>query len=191
MTQESLAMRLRVLRAERALSLTEAAERAGIQRQTLALLERGERRPHDPTLAKLARAYGVPVRELLEDPVLAGTPGKAEAPYPGQSRSDSLVEEEAPGLRPIDLALGAARRQAVLTEQAFNRVATSGVPQSEDMRPLNEALLTLLRRNPADVAEGLVDLARDHVALGQEAAQLREQVAALQEELARERARVR
>src|SRR5215208_3676863 len=65
MMQGSLAMRLRVLRAERGLSLTEAAERAGIQRQTLALLERGERHPHNPTLAKIAKGYGVPVEELL------------------------------------------------------------------------------------------------------------------------------
>jgi transcriptional regulator with XRE-family HTH domain len=78
-------MRLRVLRAERGLSLTEAAERAGIQRQTLALLERGERHPHDPTLAKIAKGYGVPIEDLLEEPALAGAPGKAEAPDTGPS----------------------------------------------------------------------------------------------------------
>ena len=80
-------MRLRVLRAERGLSLTEAAERAGIQRQTLALLERGERHPHDPTLAKIAKGYGVPVDELLEEPVPAG---KAEAP-PEQAGQNALT----------------------------------------------------------------------------------------------------
>src|SRR5215217_9313902 len=85
MMQGSLAMRLRVLRAERGLSLTEAAERAGIQRQTLALLERGERHPHDPTLAKIAKGYGVPIEDLLEEPALAGTPGQAEAPDTGPS----------------------------------------------------------------------------------------------------------
>src|SRR5829696_10521376 len=85
MMQRSLAMRLRVLRAERGLSLTEAAERAGIQRQTLALLERGERHPHDPTLAKIAKGYGVPIEDLLEEPALAGAPGKADAPDTGPS----------------------------------------------------------------------------------------------------------
>src|SRR5215208_5922402 len=89
MMQGSLAMRLRVLRAERGLSLTEAAERAGIQRQTLALLERGERHPHDPTLAKIAKGYGVPVDELLEEPVPAG---KAEAP-PEQAGQNALTEK--------------------------------------------------------------------------------------------------
>jgi transcriptional regulator with XRE-family HTH domain len=78
MMQGSLAMRLRVLRAERGLSLTEAAERAGIQRQTLALLERGERHPHDPTLAKIAKGYGVPVEDLLEEPVPLGEAPEGE-----------------------------------------------------------------------------------------------------------------
>jgi transcriptional regulator with XRE-family HTH domain len=81
MMQGSLAEKLRVLRAQRGLSLTEAAEKAGVQRQTLAFLERGERHPHMPTLAKIARGYGVPVEELLEEPVLAG---KADAPATGR-----------------------------------------------------------------------------------------------------------
>jgi transcriptional regulator with XRE-family HTH domain len=69
MKQTSLGLKLRVLRAERGLSMTEAAEKAGIQRQTLAFAERGERRPHDVTLSRLAQSYGVPIEELLEDPV--------------------------------------------------------------------------------------------------------------------------
>jgi transcriptional regulator with XRE-family HTH domain len=87
--QESLAMRLRVLRAERGLSLTEAAERAGIQRQTLALLERGERHPHDPTLAKIAKGYGVPVEDLLEESVPLGD----APPPPGPSERAALSKE--------------------------------------------------------------------------------------------------
>jgi transcriptional regulator with XRE-family HTH domain len=90
--QGSLAMRLRVLRAERGLSLTEAAERAGIQRQTLALLERGERHPHDPTLAKIAKGYGVPVDELLEEPVPL-----AEVSETGQTEAE---ERDTPGVAP-------------------------------------------------------------------------------------------
>src|SRR5215210_6718037 len=83
MMQGSLAERLRVLRARRGFTLTEAAERAGVQRQTLALLERGERHPHTPTLHKLANGYGTPVEELLEEPVLSS--GKADAPPSGYS----------------------------------------------------------------------------------------------------------
>jgi transcriptional regulator with XRE-family HTH domain len=86
MTQTSLGHRLRVLRAERGLSLREAASRTGVAKETISDIERGIRHPHDVTLSKLARGYGVPVGELLEEPVLAG---KAEAPYPGPSAEDA------------------------------------------------------------------------------------------------------
>ncbi len=77
MMQGSLAERLRVLRAQRGLTLVEAAAKAGVGRDTLSNLERGRSHPVVPTLAKIAKGYGVPVEELLEEPVAAG---KAEAP---------------------------------------------------------------------------------------------------------------
>ncbi len=76
--QRSLSERLRVLRARRGLSLTEAAERAGVTRDTISDLERGKRRAYMPTLTKIAKGYGVPVEELLEEPVPLG-----EAPEAG------------------------------------------------------------------------------------------------------------
>jgi transcriptional regulator with XRE-family HTH domain len=68
----SLALRLRVLRAERGWTLNQAAERAGVQPETISDAEHGKRRPYTPTLAKIAAAYGVPVEELLEEPVALG-----------------------------------------------------------------------------------------------------------------------
>jgi transcriptional regulator with XRE-family HTH domain len=78
MMQGSLAHRLRVLRAERGLTLREAAAKSGVAKETISDIERGLRHPHDPTLAKIAKGYGVPVEELLEEPALAA--GKGEAP---------------------------------------------------------------------------------------------------------------
>ena len=75
--QGSLARKLRVLRAERGLTLRQAAEQAGVRPGTLSELERGLHRPHDITLSRVAKGYGVPVEDLLEEPALAG---KAEAP---------------------------------------------------------------------------------------------------------------
>lgn len=69
MMQGSLAERLRLLRAREGLTLTEASERIGITRHTLSSLERGGQEPHYPTLAKIAKGYGVPVEELLKEPV--------------------------------------------------------------------------------------------------------------------------
>ena len=79
MVQESLAHKLRVLRAERGLTLREAASLTGVAKETISDIERGLRHPHDPTLAKIAKGYGLPVEELLEEPVAAG---KAEASRP-------------------------------------------------------------------------------------------------------------
>ena len=65
----SLATRLRVLRAERGLTVRQVAELSGVAKETISQVERGERHPYDRTLAKLAAAYEVPVEELLEEPV--------------------------------------------------------------------------------------------------------------------------
>ena len=70
MMQGSLAERLRVLRAQRGLTLIEAAEKAGVGRDTLSDIERGRRYPVMPTLAKIAKGYGVPVEDLLEEDVV-------------------------------------------------------------------------------------------------------------------------
>jgi transcriptional regulator with XRE-family HTH domain len=83
MTHGSLALKLRVLRAERALTIEQAASLAGVTPETVSDAERGRRRPYLPTLRKLAAAYGVPVGELLaseaEEPEAAlAASGKAE-----------------------------------------------------------------------------------------------------------------
>jgi transcriptional regulator with XRE-family HTH domain len=65
----SLATRLRVLRAERGLTVREVAELSGVAKETISQVERGERHPYDRTLAKLAKVYEVPVEDLLEEPV--------------------------------------------------------------------------------------------------------------------------
>jgi transcriptional regulator with XRE-family HTH domain len=67
MMQGSLAVRLRVLRAERGLTLREAASLTGVAKETISDIERGLRHPHDPTVAKIAKGYGVPVEELFEE----------------------------------------------------------------------------------------------------------------------------
>jgi transcriptional regulator with XRE-family HTH domain len=68
MTQAQLAKTLRVLRAERGLSLRQAAKLANVDAHTLSFAERGERMPYDTTLARLAKVYGVPVSRLVGDP---------------------------------------------------------------------------------------------------------------------------
>jgi DNA-binding XRE family transcriptional regulator len=62
-----IALKLRVLRAERGLTHKEAAELANVSHWTLIYLESGKRDPYMPTVTKIARAYGVPVEELVEE----------------------------------------------------------------------------------------------------------------------------
>jgi transcriptional regulator with XRE-family HTH domain len=71
-----------VLRAERGLTQRAASAQIGVTKETLSDLERGLRHPHDVTLSRIARGYGVPVEELLEEPALAS---KAEAKGPDPS----------------------------------------------------------------------------------------------------------
>src|SRR5829696_1670868 len=66
---ESLARKLRVLRAERGWTLNQAAERAGVQPETISDAEHGKRRPYTPTLTKIAKGYGVPIEDLLKEPI--------------------------------------------------------------------------------------------------------------------------
>jgi DNA-binding XRE family transcriptional regulator len=62
-----IAVKLRVLREERGLTHKEAAELTNVSHWTLIALESGKRPPYMPTVTKIARAYGVPVEELVEE----------------------------------------------------------------------------------------------------------------------------
>ena len=61
----AIALTLRVLRERRGLTQKEAAELAEVSEVTLYRLESGKQTPYMPTVTKIARAYGVPLDELL------------------------------------------------------------------------------------------------------------------------------
>ena len=60
-----IALKLRALREQRGLTHKEAAELTEVSTWTLRDLESGKREPYMPTVTKLARAYGVPLEELV------------------------------------------------------------------------------------------------------------------------------
>jgi DNA-binding XRE family transcriptional regulator len=62
-----IALKLRSLREERGLTHKEAAKLTNVSYWTLIALESGKRAPYMPTVTKIARAYGVPVEELVEE----------------------------------------------------------------------------------------------------------------------------
>lgn len=63
--EERFSANLRRLRAEKGLSQEELAGRADLHASEISRLERGVREPRLRTLARLARALGVPVGELV------------------------------------------------------------------------------------------------------------------------------
>ncbi len=155
MMQGSLAERLRILRAREGLTLTEASERIGITRHTLSSLERGGQEPHYPTLAKIAKGYGVPVEELLEEPVsLAEAPSGAGLTY--EEAAEQLERRLARRNHSyIAIARGLIRyaqrwRQRLAAGDFDDYVLVELVADLEDFAPSVEANLAAERRELAE-----------------------------------------
>jgi transcriptional regulator with XRE-family HTH domain len=70
--------------------LREAEELTGVDKDTLSKIERGLRHPYDVTLSKLAKGYGVPVEDLLEEPV----PLAEASQEMGRLEEERLLEAE-------------------------------------------------------------------------------------------------
>jgi transcriptional regulator with XRE-family HTH domain len=137
----TLATKLRVLRAERGLTVREVAERSGVAKETISQAERGERRPYDRTLAKLAKAYGVPVEELLG-------PAESEEKPPAADIAPRLTREQfvEHGIEPTSAEIATLNELLkVYTEMA--QMAQSGEEQPRTLT----------------VPEGPVDLQRVHM----------------------------
>lgn len=79
--QHDIGYRLKLLRVERGLTLREAAKRAGVATNTVLYIEQGGHRPYDVTVAKLAKAYGVPASDLI-------------GPAPAKQQGDARVAVE-------------------------------------------------------------------------------------------------
>jgi transcriptional regulator with XRE-family HTH domain len=81
--------RIRAARKAAGMTQEEVARRTNLTLKAFGELERGDvRDPHISSLASIARALGVGVMDLLEEPVLAG---KAEAPSPGPYEDGNLI----------------------------------------------------------------------------------------------------
>ena len=67
-TLDLVAPRLRKVREQRGITLTEVSERTGISKSTLSRLENGQRRPSLELLLPLAQTYRVPLDDLVGAP---------------------------------------------------------------------------------------------------------------------------
>ena len=110
--REVLGVRLRALRAERAETLAETADRAGISPQYLSEIERGRKEPSSEMIAALAGALDTTLIDLTtavtEDlrqaqPALAAQPSLAAQPAP----ASQPVPAAQPSSAPVALAFAA------------------------------------------------------------------------------------
>jgi transcriptional regulator with XRE-family HTH domain len=101
MDRGNLGKRVRALRTDRDLSQEALAREAGVSLNLVNKLERGVvTDPHYSTLSGIARALGVPVEELMREPVPL-----AEAPEAGRLEEEpspavEVQERREPGVKP-------------------------------------------------------------------------------------------
>jgi transcriptional regulator with XRE-family HTH domain len=182
--QDTLARKLRVLRAERGLTLREAEELTGVDKDTLSKIERGLRRPYDVTLSKLAKGYGVPVEELLEEPVpLAEAPREAGPPEKSEEERRAgylrawrafahklvLRWKQDPPESSREIAVVLDAMQALLEEGAFERppdqITTSDKREVSEWSDLRALFMGIDRLNRmADAVEADAEAERRRAA---------------------------
>jgi transcriptional regulator with XRE-family HTH domain len=85
----SIAQNLRRLRVARELTLSVLAERAGVAKSTISLIERGQGNPSVDTVWALAGALGVPFASLFHDALPRGEARVVRADDPSKSTSFS------------------------------------------------------------------------------------------------------
>jgi transcriptional regulator with XRE-family HTH domain len=129
--------RIRSLRTARGLSQEEVARRTGIGLKSYGDLERGRTRdPHYSTLRGVARALGVRVEELLEEPALAG---KAEASQETGHTEAEVGEEQRPDDEVTQRRIysGLAEARALLLEstaELWDRLLDRGEDNVDTLR---------------------------------------------------------
>lgn len=123
---DTLAQRIRELRDARGWSLDALAERSGVSRSTISLIERGESSPTAVVLDKLATALGIALASLFEP---ATAQAQKAAPSPHAAAQDqpvwtdpasgyvrrSLSPEVASPLQLVEVHFPAGRRVAYET----------------------------------------------------------------------------
>ncbi len=105
---DAVGPRLRALRRERGGTLTQISERTGISLSTLSRLEAGRRRPTLELLLPLARAYQVPLDELVGAPP-TGDPRVHARPFQRHGMTFVPLTRQLGGLRAYKQIIPAGR----------------------------------------------------------------------------------
>ena len=103
--------RLRALRQQHDMTLADLSSTTGISVSTLSRLESGQRRPSLELLLPLARAYQVPLDELIGTPA-AGDPRVYALPFTQRGITYQPLTRRAGGLQAYKLVIPSNRPQA-------------------------------------------------------------------------------
>ena len=144
---------LRHVREQLGYSQQELADASGVSQHTISEIELGRRKPQGRTLRKLARALSVEVANLRggpDSPLAKAPPSLTQPPLNGFEEGER--RESA-----YDVALDAARRQAIQDRQAAARALESERPQTYFMRHENEAVMELSKYPPDELAGALME----------------------------------
>ncbi|WP_433257751.1 helix-turn-helix domain-containing protein [Streptosporangium sp. CA-135522] len=106
----SVGLRLRALRKKRGITLTQLAETTGISISTLSRLESGERKPNLELLLPLARAYQVPLDELVGAPPV-GDPRVRLKPIKRGGSTIVPLTQHPGGVQAFKMVIDAGRRE--------------------------------------------------------------------------------
>ena len=79
--------RLRVLRAERAWSQADLADRLGVSRQTINALERGKYDPSLPLAFRIAKVFGMLIEEIFTEDEGSDSSGVPDDEHTQRSRT--------------------------------------------------------------------------------------------------------
>lgn len=124
---QQIAGRVRQLRTARDLSLEALAERSGVSRSMISLIERGETSATAVVLEKLAAALGIPLTGLFEPPAASAAPlvRKADQAVWRDSESGYLRRNVSPSgaLTPIQIVEVAFPAGAHVTYETGRREA--------------------------------------------------------------------
>ncbi|MEV0096985.1 XRE family transcriptional regulator [Streptomyces sp. NPDC050738] len=112
----AVGLRLRLLRRDRAITLAQLSETTGISLSTLSRLESGQRKPTLELLLPLAKAYGVPLDELVDAPP-TGDPRVHPRPFTRYGRTFVPLTRHLGGLQAYKIVLPGRRDDGGELEQ--------------------------------------------------------------------------
>ncbi|WP_330242025.1 helix-turn-helix domain-containing protein [Streptomyces sp. NBC_00525] len=115
---EDVGRRLRTLRQDMDVSLSELARRSGVGKGTLSELESGRRNPTLETLYALATALGRPLSAVLSDPPPGGAPARNGSEVSGSAVTAVLLERYEDGEAVTDVFRVTIRAGAVQDSEA-------------------------------------------------------------------------